>query len=821
LKLTSCQPGPCEGGHGAQGIDYPVVSGSDGDGPKFWACHHSLTESGTIRTLRIQNGNSEDCQNATPSALIYWRCSMLLDLIRGLCAAGIAIPLPGYFWAVVLCPAGGLAERLAYSCGLSMASVPVVALVLAHLAASGITLWIAIGSVGIVFASGALAAGWKRAAPATAGPMLPSPPVIRDPRALVLLVAAFLVAFILGVRSGPVSGWPILLILVLLVLAAVLGRRPADTAPLPAGPGPATDPGPAHNPGPGPGQAAGRATGQATGLATGRAVDLASRQADQPAPGGAAPAPRHRARPVAAAVRGAPLIIVLAATAARAYEPVIRYDWPSIRGLDHFSHAVMAEQMLAHGSYPGYLIYPPGFSTLSAVLCRISGLSPLTLFPVLAPALLVITALAAYALATRLWGWGYGIAAAALSGLVLHGAYGGLADGRYPDLVSAYFLIPMGIAALLTLYQSPTVRSALLAAVVGASPVLYHSVATLYEGLILLLAAVTSLPYLLWLRRRAEARMVLFALAGLTLLSMCYAWYTYGVGWPVVRHGATSSAVSLVLGSQAVLPASHLLAQLAPPIVWLGVLGLAMLAVALPYRRSAPQVLAVVTMILWCVLMYVGSRTAADGFPQRFERDLGAALSVVGALSLGVILKSVWLAWRRTRLAPVAVLSLSLAVLAALVIGVQTVRGVGNESRSARLLSAPVVAAGNWLRQHNSGGTIVSTGMNDGITERAVLALGGYAGLMWYDSAALSHPRSLPAGGMKPLLESHEVLLHPDSCLAAKALASEDVRYVVLYRGDSQDFDLASFRADRVRYLRVFQNRSVIIYAARPGPCQQ
>jgi hypothetical protein len=105
---------------------------------------------------------------------------------------------------------------------------------------------------------------------------------------------------------------------------------------------------------------------------------------------------------------------VLAATAARAYEPVIRYDWPSIRGLDHFSHAVMAEQMLAHGSYPGYLIYPPGFSALSAVLCQISGLSPLMLFPVLAPALLVITALAAYALATRLWGWGYGIAAAAL-----------------------------------------------------------------------------------------------------------------------------------------------------------------------------------------------------------------------------------------------------------------------------------------------------------------------------------------------------------------------------------------------------------------------
>jgi len=751
---------------------------------------------------------------------------MLLDLLRGLCASVIAIPLPGYFWAVLLCPTGGLAERLAYSCGLSMATVPVVALVLVHLAGSGITLWIAIASVGIVLVSGALAVRWKGATPATARPILPSPQAIQDPRALALLIVAFLVALIWAVGRGPTSGWLILLVLLLLVLAAVLARRRAGAA-VPAGePGSATGAGPAQppcpdpDPDPDPASAGGPAPGLAAGLAPGRSVDLASRQAPQAAPGAGAGPGRPGGRPRAAAVRGAALLIVLAATAARAYEPVIRYDWPSIRGLDHFSHAVMTEQMLAHGSYPAYLIYPPGFSTISAVLCRLSGLPPLAFFPVFAPALLVLTALAAYALATRLWGWGYGIAAAALSGLVLHGAYAGLADGRYPDLVSAYFLVPMGVAALLTLYQSPSIRTALLVAVLGASPVLYHSVATLYEGLILLLAAVTALPYLLWLRRRADARMVLLALVLLTVLATCYAWYTYGAGWPLVRHSGTSSAVSLVLGSQGVLPASHLVTQLAPPIVWLGVLGLAMLAVALPYQRTPPRVLAAVTMILWCVLMYLGSRTAADGFPQRFQRDIGAVLSVVGALGLGVILTSVWQGWLRNRRAPVAVLALSLAVLAALVLGVQAGREAGTESSSARLLSPPVVAAGNWLQQHNSGGTIVSTGMNDGITERAVLALGGYSGLMWYDSGALGHPRSLPAGGMQPLLDSEEVLNHPASCRAARAITSDDVRYVVLYRGDGEDFDRGAFRADRARYLEVFQNRSVIIYAARHGPCQ-
>jgi hypothetical protein len=88
------------------------------------------------------------------------------------------------------------------------------------------------------------------------------------------------------------------------------------------------------------------------------------------------------------------LAVILPLTAVRAYAGPVRHDWPYLRGSDQFSHAVMAEQMLAHGGYASYLIYPPGFSSLTAVICRVSGLTPLALFPVLAPALLVLTALA-------------------------------------------------------------------------------------------------------------------------------------------------------------------------------------------------------------------------------------------------------------------------------------------------------------------------------------------------------------------------------------------------------------------------------------------
>ena len=736
---------------------------------------------------------------------------MLLDLLRALCAAIAAVVLPGYFWAALLRPAGGLAERLGYSCALSLATVPVVALVLARLAGSGITFWIALASVVFVFGSGALVLLWRGAAPGTAEPILAAPGAIRDPRALALLAVAFVAALVSVLRSRPAPGWLDVLILLLLVLAAILGRpnRVPDEVPAQV-----TDQAPAQVPDQGPAQVADQGPVQAPD------------QGPDAIPDQEVPRERPReSRRAPTALRGPALAIVLAGTAVRAYEPVIRYDWPSIRGLDHFSHALMAQQMLGHGSYRSYLIYPPGFPAVSAVLSRLSGLAPLVLYPVIAPALLVLTALAVYVLATRLWGWGYGIGAAALSGLVLHGAYGNLADGRYPDLTSAYFLVTMGVAALLTLYASPSRRSAALAAVLGASPILYHSVATLYEALILVLAAVTSVPYLLYLRRRTELRTVLAGLAVLAVLAIGYGWYIYGVGWPVAGHSASSAAVSQVLGSQSAPAPLHLFSALAPPIVWLGVLGLALLVLTLRYERRPAPVLATVTVAAWCLVMYAGSRTAADGFPQRFERDLGAVLSVVAALGLGVLLKTAWLAWQTSRqgqVVPVAVLSLALAVPVVLAIGVPSAREARTESRPARLLSAPVVAAGAWLREHNSGGTIVATPMNHGITERSVLALGDYTGLMYYaPGVSFTKARSLPPAGVRPLIDSQEVLEHPASCAADQAIAREDVRFVVLFRktGQDPDADLAGFQADPSRYRPVFENQSVIIYAPQVGPC--
>jgi len=759
---------------------------------------------------------------------------VVADLIRAVLAAAAAAVLPGYFWAAVLRPTSGLGERLAYSTAVSMASVPTIAVILARAAHTGVVLWVALASVLIVFGSGLLVYRFRGPAPGSAAPVLRMPDPVRDPRVLGLVAAAIALGLLMmAVKRPPVLVLAVIAIALIAGGALMAWQRPAEPAdrppapssgtggflsappPAPSEPAPsASAASPAEPPAPGaPGAGQARTPPGQARAGPGQARTPPAQARAGTAAGGPGPGPRPFGLPLSV-VRDGGLAVILVLTACRVYSGVVRFEWPYISGGDQFSHAVMAEQMLAHGQYPSYLIYPPGFSALTAVICRFADLTPLALFPVLAPMLVVVTALGAYALATRLWGWGYGLGAAALSGLVLTGAFNGFAEGRYPDLVSAFFLLVMTVAALVTLYEAPTVRSAALVAVVGASAVLYHSVATLYAAVLFVLVALICLPYLALGRHRRETRALLLSLAGVAVLSACYAVYIYNPGGILGGKSSTGGAVSIVLGSQAPATQAALLKELGPPIVWFGLLGLAALAASLRYLRRPAQVLTAATVVAWCVVMYLGSRTSLDGFPQRFERDLGAPLSFMAAFGVGLVVRSLPVRGATARTAGAQ------AVVAGVMLLAQAFHAVNASDRSAgELLTHRVATAGQWLARHNTGGTIISTPyMNPGVSNRAVLAMGGYTGLQAYSPFRIAHPRSLPTAGKTPLLDSQAVLLHPQSCQSANILVRQDVRYVVLYRVGT-GADLTAFAADPARYQQVFENPSVIIYATHRTGC--
>jgi hypothetical protein len=726
-----------------------------------------------------------------------WAVPLFADLIRALLAAVVAGVLPGYFWAVVLSPRAGLAERLTWSSALSVASVPVVALVLAKLAGSGVTLWIALLSVALVAGSGGVALAVRGSLRAPSGPVLPRPPVIRDPGTLALAGVAFagaLTVVLMALQHRQPPGWLLIVVAVALIAAGVLAAWQARPARADSS-DPAEEAGPA-----GPVEEA-----------------VPPGPVEEAVPPGLAEEGTGRFGPP---WRAAAIVVTLGLIAIRAYAGPIRLDWPYLRGTDQFSYVIMSDQMMRHGSYAAFLRYPPGFSTLSAVVLRLSGLSPLTLYPVLAPALMLLTGLAAYVLAARLWGWRYGIAAMALSGLVLDGAYAGFGQGRYPDLVSAFFLMVMLVAALTVLYETPSLRTGGLVAVVGASVVFYHPVVSIYLVVLLAVVGLGGLPYHLLQGRRREAGVLLATLVATAVLSACYAAYIYDFAGIISGSSNTSTAVANDVGSQAVLPAAHLLTELGPALVWLGLFGLAALAAAAAsaYFRTPPRVLAAGTVLAWCAVMYIGSRTSLDGFPQRFERDLGAPLSITAAFGAGLILRSLArvLASRKAVAAAASAAAAVVALVAAIPAGASL---VSDSKTKGNILTRPVAAAGQWLRQHNTGGTIITTPyMNHSISNRAVLAMGGYTGLQSYSPRRTAHPRSLPPAGRQPLIDSDQVLFHPATCKSANVISRDDVRYVVLYKR-GQEADLAAFHTDRAHYHRVFENAAVVIYAPQHDPC--
>jgi hypothetical protein len=513
---------------------------------------------------------------------------------------------------------------------------------------------------------------------------------------------------------------------------------------------------------------------------------------------------------------------VLALVLLRGYLGPVRHDWPFPRGIDKYEHAVMTSMMLSEGSTESFMLYPPGFHVLAAQLSRLSGLEPMELFAVLAPALLALPALGCYALASRLWGWPYGVAAAAFSGLLLDGTYQHINEARWPNFIGSQFLMILAVAALIGLYASPTVRSGLLLALLGSSTVLYHQIASYSEAVLLAFVALLFLPYLLW-RDRARALALFLSLALLGLLSVLYAWDTYDLGQLVAgllgreETGRGGEAVAMAIGTKGAYPLKHLLHTTSQPVLWLGLLGAVLLLVDRRGRASAPSTLAHITLLLWTLLLFVGSRTGLSGFPDRFERDLGVPLALLAALAFVTILLRSRLELRRRPVVLVA--SLLAVLLTGALIGLQTVRNIeGADAPSPRQRDRPpppeVAAAGRWLREHNSGGSIISTPYLNYVPSRAMLALGGYTRMQSYDPARIKRARDLPPFGAGPLWDALWVVYHPAGERTGRILEENDVRYVVIYKrypGMNWPF----WKDRTIRYRVAFENEAVLIMEPR------
>ena len=692
---------------------------------------------------------------------------MLLDLIRALLAAVLVGVLPGWFWARCLCATVDRPERLAYSVGFSIALVPTLALVQARLFGTGITLPITVVSVVLVLGTG-LAIYLKFAsAKGLEAPLAVRLAPLELPTLVPLVGAAVLV---LGNLLGDVPRYWVMPLAALLVLSAGAARL----------------------------------------LGSGRDTQSFRTPVWHTVLSGSSIIPL---------ARWLLLSVVLALVLVRSYSGPMRHDWPFPRGVDRFEHAVMTSMMLSKGSTESFMLYPPGFHLLAAQLSRLSGLEPMELFAVVAPALLALPALACYALASRLWGWSYGVAAAAFCGLLLGGAYEHVGHARYANLIAAQFLLVLALGALVRLYAFSSIRDGLTFAVLGSSVVFYHQVASLYEALLLGLVAMLFVPYLL-LRDRRRGMLLLSSFSMLVLLSVLYAWDTYDLGRLAAGlvSGATAGkggeAVAMALGTKPPMPWDHLLDITSQPVLWLGLLGALLLLTDPGSRASTQDVLARVTLLAWALLLFIGGRTAISSFPDRFDRDLTIPLAILAALAFLAILQS--LVVSKSIKSLVALLAI---ILVGTTLGIQLVRNLeeaaGPSDRDQdRAPSPAVVAAGRWLKEHNNGGNILSTPYIGETSARGILAMGGYSAMQSYTMNRIQRARDLPPFGAGPLRDAQWALHHPGDGRTARILADNDVRYVVLYKR-YPGIEWRSFRVRKDLYRLVYENDDAAIFTPR------
>ncbi len=703
---------------------------------------------------------------------------MLGDLIQALLAAVIVGVIPGYPWSRVLKATDDIVEQLAYAVGLSILLVPALALAQARIFSTGLSFPIAIISVLVVTVGGVVAYVMLGPAKGPAGHLAPRPRPLELPTLVPLLAALVLT---LGAVSYLILDRLVLPVILVLVLAAGAARLFEKQ------------------------------------LFDSREQEQLDEDDDS--------LPNRLDRFFGNGwLKYGLLAIAFGLVAFRSYSGPLRFDWPYLRGVDQFEHVVMTDMTIATGTTGSFMLYPPGFHYLTALIKHFSGLETMAIYPVLGPILLPLVALACYAVARSLWGWGVGLGAVLMVGVISYGPYMHFTEARYPNMLAGHFILVLAMGALFALFASPNRRTGILMALMGSSVVLYHQVASLHEAILLGVITLCLLPYLLIHdRRRGVAIVGSFALLG--VLAVVFAWNTYdlpsivGSALGITESGRGGDALSMAIGTQNPMSLIHQLATISHPVMWLGLLGVFLL---LADRGDLPYTLARVTLLLWTLMVLVGSRTAMSGFPERFERDLAVPLSLLAAYALLTLLRA--LDHRHISFGAIAAFGAALAVGATLVVqanrNFDVASGPSSEipqiliTRSAQVMLSPnVEAAGDWLKENNDGGNILASPYTGIIPSRGIMAMGGYDGVQSYDAARIVFARDLPPFGAEPLEKALATLENPGISDSQEFIRENDIRYVVVHkRPAGERLDFREYEAREKLYKNVYENPRVAIY---------
>lgn len=324
------------------------------------------------------------------------------------------------------------------------------------------------------------------------------------------------------------------------------------------------------------------------------------------------------------------------------YFGVVYYHYPVPPGHDAMMHWNMA-QPFYNGTvdlmeYIKSGAYPPGFLLVIAKLAHLFNADMMDIMLWLTPAILIIAALSIYLLTKELFGRWAGLFAFFLYAFAAKTPIQQLNDGGYPNLIATHVFLPLFALCLILVVKRTDVLKKLIFSCCALGLLvlipLFHHLSSLYlilsislisfVGVIALISSKSKVPY--------KIATLTIGVVGIILAFLVFS-----------KVPLLDSMFSLIKSTinnpdpEAFISLKSIPKYLGLSLAFFGFGGLILLPLA--YFKKHQIIFPLLVVILFALILLIGSQKEGLSNPDRLIRDLAVPLSIIGGVFIAWIAK--------------------------------------------------------------------------------------------------------------------------------------------------------------------------------------
>jgi len=344
------------------------------------------------------------------------------------------------------------------------------------------------------------------------------------------------------------------------------------------------------------------------------------------------------------------------------YLDVLKYDYYVPPGTDPVVHTAIVKNIL-EGETLKYVVYPPGFHYLIALLAKITHLDPIKIMVYFYPSLLFFSAIAVYLFARNFFDKTIALLALFLYGFISPAPrFTPLWDGGFPNLIGADFLMVLGFLYFLKAYKTEKVKDRLLAGLfIGLVAFFHHFSTYLMTILIFALSLVLLLFSFFKKENLSKKLLVLLNIFGIAFLLGFYPAYIYSgrfflqkialmfTAYAASLEGFIKYSIDLQKNSEAI-PLSDYALVLSPYLWYLGWLSIPFVIKTIIKEKKTEYLFVFSWFLIICIL---SRPVSLSPLPGRIARELAIPLVLLSAIAIKELISFFQQHWQRVTIAGV------------------------------------------------------------------------------------------------------------------------------------------------------------------------